>query len=75
MSLVTRRNFMRTAAAAGLAMPALSRTAFAAEPLKIGFIYLGPIGDFGWTWAHNKGRLALDRGAERQGRSRPMSRT
>lgn len=59
MSLVTRRNFMRTAAA-GLAMPALSRTAFAEEPLKIAYIYLGPIGDFGWTWAHNKGRLALD---------------
>ncbi len=59
MSLVTRRNFIRTAAA-GLALPALGRAAFAADPLKIGYIYLGPIGDFGWTWAHNKGRLALD---------------
>ncbi len=59
MSLVSRRNFMKTAAA-GLAAPALGRAAFAAEPVKIGYIYLGPIGDFGWTWAHNKGRLALD---------------
>ena len=50
---------MKTAAA-GLAAPALGRAAFAADPLKIGYIYLGPIGDFGWTWAHNKGRLALD---------------
>ena len=59
MSLVTRRNFVKTAAA-GLAMPALARTAFAADPVKIGFIFLGPIGDFGWTWAHNKGRLAVE---------------
>ncbi len=59
MSLITRRNLLKTAAA-GLAAPALGRAAFAAEPLKIGYIYLGPIGDFGWTWAHNKGRLALD---------------
>ena len=38
----------------------LGRGAFAAEPLKVGFIFLGPIGDYGWTWAHNKGRLAMD---------------
>ncbi|RBP07390.1 nucleoside-binding protein [Roseiarcus fermentans] len=60
MSLVTRRNFVKSAAAAGLAMPALGGRALAAEPLKIAFIYLGPIGDFGWTWAHNKGRLAVE---------------
>ncbi len=59
MSIVTRRNFMKTAAA-GLAMPAIGRSAFAAEPLKVGYIFLGPIGDYGWTWAHNKGRLAMD---------------
>ena len=37
----------------------LGRAAFAAEPLKVGLIYLGPIGDFGWTWAHEKGRKAM----------------
>jgi basic membrane protein A and related proteins len=58
MNLLTRRNFMKTAAA-GLAAPALSRGAFAADPLKVGFIYLGPVGDFGWTWAHDKGRKAM----------------
>ena len=41
MSTITRRNFVK-AAAAGLALPALGRSALAAEPLKIGFIYLGP---------------------------------
>jgi basic membrane protein A len=55
---ITRRNFMKTAAA-GLALPALGRGALAAEPLKIGYIYLGPVGDFGWTWAHEKGRKAM----------------
>jgi basic membrane protein A and related proteins len=59
MIFVTRRKFIRTTAA-GLAMPALGRGAFAAEPLKIGFVYTGPVGDSGWTWAHNKGRLAMD---------------
>lgn len=27
-------------------------------PLKVGFIYIGPPGDFGWTYAHDQGRLA-----------------
>jgi basic membrane protein A and related proteins len=56
----TRRNFLQTTAAGLSALPMLGRGAFAAEPLKVGFIFLGPIGDYGWTWAHNKGRLAMD---------------
>ena len=28
------------------------------EP-KIAFLYVGPVGDFGWTWAHEQGRLHL----------------
>ena len=59
MTTITRRNLIKTAAAAGLTLPALGRGAFAAEPLKVAFVYLGAIGDYGWTWAHNKGRLAL----------------
>jgi len=27
----------------------------AAEPFKVGFIYVGPIGDAGWTYAHDMG--------------------
>ncbi len=30
------------------------------EPLKVGFIYVGPVGDFGWSHEHNQGRLALE---------------
>ncbi len=58
MGFINRRNFMKSAAA-GLAAPALLRGARAAEPLKVGYIYLGPIGDYGWTWAHEKGRKAM----------------
>ena len=28
-----------------------------ALPLKVAFIYVGPVGDDGWTYAHNLGRL------------------
>jgi basic membrane protein A len=31
----------------------------AAEKLKVGFIYLGPIGDLGWTYQHDQARLAM----------------
>jgi len=27
---------------------------------KVGFIYVGPIGDGGWTYEHDKGRLAIE---------------
>jgi len=37
----------------------LTRSVFAAEPLKVGFVYLGAIGDYGWTWSHEQGRKAL----------------
>ncbi|SOC03639.1 BMP family ABC transporter substrate-binding protein [Stappia indica] len=33
----------------------------AADKLKIGFIYVGPIGDHGWSYQHNQGRLAIEK--------------
>ncbi|MEL7213088.1 MAG: BMP family ABC transporter substrate-binding protein [Pseudomonadota bacterium] len=39
---------------------AIAGTAMAEDPLKVGFIYVGPIGDGGWTYEHNKGRLAVE---------------
>ena len=58
MTIITRRNFIKTAAAAST-LPLMGRAAFADEPLKVGYIYLGPVGDFGWTWAHEKARKAM----------------
>ena len=30
------------------------------EQVKVGFIYVGPIGDHGWSYMHDKGRLMLE---------------
>ncbi len=35
--------------------------AFADEPLKVAFVYVGPVGDAGWTYAHDQGRQALEK--------------
>ncbi|MFZ3139693.1 BMP family ABC transporter substrate-binding protein [Polaromonas sp.] len=44
--------------------PAPAPTAAApakAEPLKIAFAYVGPVGDGGWTYAHDNGRKAVEK--------------
>ena len=48
---------------AATAASASSESAVAAKParLKIAFAYVGPVGDAGWTFAHNKGRLAVEK--------------
>jgi basic membrane protein A len=38
---------------------AASGSAASGEKTKVAFVYVGPIGDAGWTWAHDQGRLAL----------------
>ncbi|MDY7574314.1 BMP family ABC transporter substrate-binding protein [Actimicrobium sp. CCI2.3] len=30
-------------------------------PLKIGFVYVGPVGNAGWTYAHDLGRKAIEK--------------
>jgi len=35
--------------------------ASAAEKTKVGFVYVGPIGDHGWSHEHNIGRLAVEK--------------
>jgi basic membrane protein A and related proteins len=46
-------------AIAALAVIAGGLSASAAEKLKVGFIYLGPVGDYGWTYQHEVGRQEL----------------
>jgi basic membrane protein A len=38
----------------------LATAAVAEDPLKIGFVYIGPVGDGGWTYQHDQGRLAVE---------------
>jgi len=53
-----RRTLLGTAAVAlGLS---LAGAAFAQDKVKVGFIYVGPVGDGGWTFQHNQGRLAVE---------------
>jgi basic membrane protein A len=35
--------------------------AAASAPLKVAFVYVGPISDGGWSYQHNLGRLALEK--------------
>ncbi len=44
----------------GLAALVISAIAAHAEPFKVGFVYVGPIGDHGWTYRHNEGRKAIE---------------
>ncbi|QDM17875.1 BMP family ABC transporter substrate-binding protein [Tardiphaga sp. vice352] len=53
------KKFILAATAALLAGAASIYGAQAAEKLKVGFIYLGPIGDLGWTYQHDLARLAM----------------
>ena len=57
---LSRRNVLKIGGAAA-ALPLLGGRAFAqAEPLKVGFIYVGTINDNGYNYAHNQGRLYLE---------------
>ncbi len=38
----------------------LATSAMADDKTKVGFVYVGPVGDGGWTYEHNKGRLAVE---------------
>jgi len=42
------------------AAPAAAPAAATAEPLKVAFVYIGPVGDAGWTYAHDLGRKAVE---------------
>ena len=48
------------AAPAPAAEPAASVAAPAAEPLKAAWIYVGPVGSAGWSYAHDLGRKAVE---------------
>ena len=43
----------------GLAI-AITGSAVTAEPTKVGFIYIGPPGDHGWTYRHDIGRKDVE---------------
>ncbi|CAJ0776983.1 Purine-binding protein [Ralstonia condita] len=50
----------KTAAPAASSAPAATAPAPANEPLKVAFVYVGPVGDAGWTYAHDAGRKEVE---------------
>src|SRR5271170_4766189 len=54
-------NSWKTLCVATGLLSVLAGGAVAADPLKVAFVYLGPVGDGGWTWQHNQGRLGLEK--------------
>ena len=70
MKQITRRTWTTALVlAAGLGLSACGKKAeppaaaapAKAEPLKIAFAYIGPVGDGGWTFAHDTGRKAIEK--------------
>jgi simple sugar transport system substrate-binding protein len=73
MTVVSKRSVLKLAAMSTLAAAVLvgcgkkeEPTAAApapakAEPLKIAFAYVGPVGDGGWTFAHDNARKAIEK--------------
>lgn len=63
MNTIARRGALAAIFAAlglVLAPPALAQPK-AGEPLKIGFVYVSPIGDAGWTYQHDVGRREMEK--------------
>ncbi|UFM64812.1 BMP family ABC transporter substrate-binding protein [Paracoccus sp. MA] len=56
---MNRRTLLGSAAAlvAASALPAFAQD----EKLKVGFIYVGPVGDGGWTYQHDLARQAVEK--------------
>ncbi len=54
------QNLARGLLAAMLAAAAASLPAQTPAPLKVGFVYVSPVGDAGWTYQHELGRRALE---------------
>lgn len=48
-------------AAPAASAPAASAAAAKPEPLKVAFAYVGPVGDGGWTFAHDNARKAMEK--------------
>lgn len=62
--MTSRRTVIRTMGAAlgTAALPfAIVRRALAAEPVKVGFVYISPISDAGWTYQHDLGRKEMEK--------------
>jgi basic membrane protein A len=62
MRMMSRRRMNLLACMAGaLLASSVSAVVTAAEPLKVAFVYVEPVGDSGWSYQHDLGRRALEK--------------
>ena len=54
-----RNRKLLTIAAGALATAMFAGSAAGADKFKVGFVYVGPIGDHGWSYQHHQGLLAV----------------
>jgi simple sugar transport system substrate-binding protein len=55
------RSLLTTAFIAAALFAAAVLPAQAADPLKVAFVYIDPVGDSGWSYQHDLGRRALEK--------------
>lgn len=55
-------NLQRLLASAALALGlgVSASGALAEDPLKVGFVYVGPVGDYGWSYEHDRARQQVE---------------
>ncbi len=47
-------------AASGFGRTAAQDATPSGEALRVAFVYIGPVGDLGWTYAHDQGRMEME---------------
>ena len=55
------RQWIGAATALAMSIVAAAPAARAADKLKVGFVYVGPVGDFGYSYQHDQGRQFLQK--------------
>ena len=50
---------LKTLALGAALATGLASGAMAEDKLKVGFVYVGPVGDFGWSYEHDQARLKV----------------
>jgi basic membrane protein A len=55
-----KRRTLLTSSALAVTLAAFAGAAIASDPLKVGFVYIGPVGDHGWTYTHDQARLVAE---------------
>lgn len=56
-----KKNLIKKALVTALSVVAITAVSAEEKPLKIGFVYVGPVGDFGWSYQHDQGRQAIEK--------------